>query len=308
MQLTNQTVLLAGGTGTLGLALAGFLELSGYKIRLLTRSIKKDIIYDQFLWNPAKQYIDPESLEDVPIVINLAGASIAGKRWSKKYKSEIYDSRVNSTRFLVNTLNNLTVKPTVFISASGTGIYGDRPNEILTEKSHIENNSDKFLIKVCLDWEGESMKVSDSIRMINMRLAPILCKQDGLIKKSMFASKMGITPVLVPGKQIYSWLHIDDFVLAVRHCISDTRIHGVVNFSSPQAIPQKVFYQKMSKAASGLSISMPVFKWMLQIVVGEVSEELFISQNVYPECLLKNGYTFKFENVDEALKDLFTSG
>lgn len=240
-------------------------------------------------------------LEGKDAVIHLAGASVAGKRWTPSYKKEIYDSRINTTRNLVASIDKCKRKPEVFISASAIGFYGEREDNILTETSSVGKD---FLSNVCADWEKTSEQVEKlDVRRIIIRTGIVLSTDDGALKKMLLPFKLFIGGSLGNGKQWFSWIHLADIISLYLFLLDNKTQKGIFNAVSPQPVQMKTFAKILGKVLHKPSLfSVP--KFILKLVMGESASAILTSQKVKPEALLQAGFKFKFEDLELALKDL----
>lgn len=295
--------LITGGTGFIGNYLTEFLLNGGHTCHILTRNPDKyrNRQTQVLLYHAAD---DEENLattmEEVDVVINLAGENLFDSRWTDAVKKRIMDSRVRITSQLVNAINNAESKPEVFISASAVGIYGDRDDEILTEESLL---ADDFLARVCRKWEEAAMDVDDSVRLIQPRIGIALEKDGGALKKMLTPFKLFAGGPLGDGKQYFPWVHNQDIVEAFMFTILKKDFKGVFNMTAPNPVTMSAFAKSLGKALNRPSFfSVPEFA--LKIALGEAAEALTASARVHPKKLLDAGYKFRFEDVDSALSEI----
>jgi uncharacterized protein (TIGR01777 family) len=183
-------------------------------------------------------------LNGVDAIVHLASANLSSKRWNEKFKKEAYDSRIASTRNLVEALRNTEQKPKVFICPSAVGYYGERFDEILDE----ESSRNDFLANLCKDWENEAVKVEHyGIRRVSLRTSPALTKGEGALKKMLWPYKLFIGGPLSTGKQWFPWIHIDDIVRIYLHAIDDEKLIGSVNATSPGIVRMIDFAKTLGK-------------------------------------------------------------
>lgn len=289
-------ILITGGTGFIGRVLISDLLDKGYQLFILTRS--RDYQNQNNL-----TYINnlADIVFDFDIVINLAGEPIA-KRWSLTNKKTIYESRINLTKDLVSLINNSSKKPKLLISGSAIGFYGN-DNSQFDEDSNVQD-LDIFSQKICRDWENEAEKVNDAVRLAKIRIGIVLGKNGGALAKMLPAFKLGLGGKMASGLQYMSWIHIDDLVAAINHIIENDKIDGVVNLTAPNPVKNKNFSQNLARILKRpCFFDMPNFA--INIIFGEMGQELLSSgQKVLPKKLLQQNFTFKFADLDEALKDI----
>ncbi len=289
----NRYMLISGSTGFIGKSLVNFFSNAGFDVYQLIR--KKDgekSIY----WNPEKKLIDQEKIRNFDIVIHLAGEPLTGL-WTRSKLERIYKSRVESTRFLVETLQRLDAAPKIFITASAIGFYNHKSDDVNTEESDV---GDGFLSKVCENWESEANKMKSS-RVINLRFGNVLGKEGGLLPAMKFMHKLMLGGRLGDGKQYISWIAIDDVVKIVDFVIQHEEIRGPVNVVSPNYVTQKELGEKISKI-----LKKPFFfhipKFLLKILFRRQAEEMLLSSiKAYPKKLKDFNFGFKFENLTSAL-------
>src|SRR6266576_7024111 len=220
-------IAIAGASGLVGSALIPILQSEGNQITRLVRSSPKA---GEIEWHPNQDEVSAQSLEGFEAIINLAGESIAGGRWTDEQKRKIRDSRVNGTHLLSEAIAKMTSKSRVFICASATGIYGDRDDETLDEQSESGGG---FLAVGCREWEKAcEPAIKAAVRVVNLRLGPVLARDGGMLAKLLTPFKMGMGCKVGSGRQYISWVALDDVVSATRLTINDQSLWGPVNIVS----------------------------------------------------------------------------
>jgi len=293
-----------GGSGFIGQNLTAKLKEKNYYVINFTRNATKYIatfdnnIQYSYHSNDWKKY-----LENTYAVINLAGASVAAKRWTKSYKKIIYKSRINTTELIVNTVNNLKEKPQVFINASATGYYGDCNDKVITEKSPAGND---FLAKVCLDWESAAKKINPDIRLIIPRIGFVLDKKQGGLAKMILPFKFFIGGPLGSGNQYIPWIHKKDLINLIIFLIENENCTGEFNCSSPKPITMKEFASEIGKVLIRPSI-LKVPTSVLKLILGEQSIVVLNSCRAIPEKASTFNFKFYYEDIDKALENLLTN-
>ncbi len=302
----NKKVIITGASGLIGLNLCKELIKRGDEITIFTRNpskVKKEIsgAKNYVNWNYNKLESWQNFLENTDAVIHLAGANISGKRWTKKYKNEILESRIISTKNLIKALAESTNKPECFIISSAVGFYGDAGDKILTEESQFGSD---FLSEVCKQWENASKGVDDlGIRRVNIRTGIVLSTNAGALKKMLLPFKLFAGGPLGNGKQWFPWIHIDDIIRIYINALDDTSFKGAINAAAPGVVSMKEFSKKLGNALHRPSIfSVPRF--LLSLVIGEAADSVLASQRVIPKKLLDSGFKFKYENIKDALTNL----
>jgi uncharacterized protein (TIGR01777 family) len=250
-------------------------------------------------WNPATGQLGGAGV-GADAVVNLAGASIAGGRWTKARKQLLRTSRIDTTRALVGALAKMNVRPRVLVSASAIGIYGDRGDERLTEESKPGTD---FLAGLARDWEAEALKAEAlGIRVVAARFGIILAKHGGALAKMLLPFKLGVGGSLGSGKQWMSWITLEDVVGAVRFAIENGSVRGTVNVVAPQPVQNAEFTQALAKALRRPGL-FPAPALVLRLALGEMADALLLSsQRVSIEKLQQLGYQFRFPELPSALR------
>lgn len=277
---SNLRILISGSTGLVGSALVPFLQSSGHQVKRLNRNT----------------YV---GLEGFDAVIHLSGRNIA-TRWTKQVKEEIVSSRVDTTRHLAEALSKLPTPPKVFICASAVGFYGDRKDEILTEKSSAGKG---FLAEVCKEWESALLPAKmRGIRCVSTRFGAILSKNSKVIAPF----RLGLGAIFGSGEQVMSWIAIEDVIGAINHVLVGDTLEGPINFTSPNPETNRSFSEKLAKALHRpllFRIGERPTQWLL----GEMGREVLLaSQRVMPEKLIDSGYQFIYPKLEEFLSRSFS--
>ena len=295
-------VLITGGTGLIGSAFIR--QFSDLHITVLTRSIPKA----KALLPATVELID--SLDQLPnldafdAVINLAGEPIIDKRWSKRQKHIICQSRWQITQQLVALFASSQNPPEVFLSGSAIGIYSDRGDEDLTETSPVQGCD--FPASLCLHWESIARQAEAYTRVVLLRTGIVLDAQGGALAKLLLPFKCFLGGSIGNGKQYMSWIHYQDLIYAMHYLLTAKQVAGAINMVAPEPQTNRVFSQTLAKVLHRVAI-VPAPKPLLHLMLGESSCLLLDSQRVVPQALLKHGFTFKFSSLKQALMDLLTS-
>jgi uncharacterized protein (TIGR01777 family) len=292
-------VLITGGTGFIGSALARELKSSGHNVIITTR--KEADSEDKLTWN-LPDLIPPDIISDIDAVINLAGEPIAPERWTKERKKRIMSSRVETTRALAESMKNADPKPKVLISASAVGYYGPHEDEIINEESPPASD---FLAEVCRAWEAEALKAEElGIRVVPIRIGGVLESDGGALKQMVTPFKFLLGGPIGSGRQWFSWIHRDDLVGIIKFALEDDSVTGPVNGTAPEPVRNREFAAALGKALNRpSSFAVPAFA--VKMTLGELGEVLLTGQRVIPEKILKAGYHFKYPEINEALKAIF---
>ncbi len=301
----TKRIIMTGATGLIGSNLAKALISNGFEITVFTRDVNKGKSLLPFVQNCVEwNYYEPEKwsghLENAYAVIHLAGANLAGKRFTESYKKKIRNSRIISTRNIVNAISETKQKPKVFICASGINYYGDSGDKILTETSDPGND---FLAELCKEWENEAAKVEQSgVRRVSIRTSPVLSTQDAMLKKLLPLFRLYLGASLGSGKQWFSWIHIDDIVNLYVHALENETVNGPVNASSPNPVIMDEFARQL-----GHVLKRPVFfrvpKLVMKAMIGESADFITASLRVVPEKLERSGFKFAYPLLINALSD-----
>jgi uncharacterized protein len=289
--------LITGGTGLVGRNLIQSLVQDGHSVVNLSRSAKpsSQALVQHIKWD-GKQI--PDAVGDVDVVVNLAGASIAGQRWTTAYKALLMSSRVDATHACRDFIRSSDHKPGVFISASGFNYYGSLFDDTKDESA---GKGDGYMAEICEQWEAAAQ--GSGIRTATLRISVVLDPKDGPLAKMLPAYKFFVGGPTGTGKQGFPWIHIDDMVRAIRFVADTPSISGPVNLAAPKATTAQQFSDAVAKA-----LSRPNFfrlgKGALELIFGELSIVLWGGGFVTPKVLLDNGFVFKHTGIEAALKDL----
>lgn len=295
-------VLVTGATGLVGSALVPVLRQGGHEVSRLTRS--QPIEGNDITWNPATGDLPRAPLEGLDAVIHLAGENIAEARWSARVKERLRRSRIDTTRFLCETLVQLRQPPKIFLSASAIGFYGNRGQEILPESASAGTG---FLPELCRDWEAASDPVRrHGLRVVNMRIGVVLSPLGGALAKMLTPFRLGLGGVIGSGNQYWSWIAIDDVVWAINHCLSHP-ISGPVNLTAPQPVTNRDFTKTLGRIL-GRPTVFPMPAIAARLAFGEMADDLLLgSSRVMPNRLSETGYKFHYPSLDPALRHLLNA-
>ena len=286
-----------------GTRLTQILLLKGYTVAHLGRSKrpKKDV--ESYTWDIQDDFIEPGALENVKIVIHLAGAGVADQRWTEQRKLTILNSRVQSTRLLYQKLKQLPAEGRVFVSASAIGIYGwDTGDQWVDEQ--WEHGSG-FLADVTQAWEQEVNRLNElDMRVAMLRIGIVLSEKGGALAKIAPSVRYHAGAVLGSGDQYMSWIHIDDLCHMFVKAIEDEKIQGPYNAVAPNPVTNRQFMKAMAKVL-GKHILLPaVPPWALKIALGEMGQMLLGGNRVSSKRIDSTGFNFKFTEVEEAMRSL----
>lgn len=293
-------ILISGSHGLVGQSLIGALEPGGHEIyRLVRRAPHSE---KEIEWSPDRYSIAISRIEGFDAVYHLAGESIASGRWTDEKKKKIRESRTKGTKLLSDALANLAQPPKILISASATGYYGDRGDELLTETSPPGNG---FLADICVEWEKATDHAKDKgIRVVNTRFGIILDKEGGALAKMLPPFRMGIGGRIGEGKQWMSWIALDDVVSALQFVLTNESMKGPVNFVAPNPVTNTEFTKTLGRVLARPTI-FPIPAFGLRLVFGEMADALLLSsQRVEPVKLSDSGYQFAYGKLENALRSV----
>ena len=294
-------IAITGSSGLVGSNLVSYLSEKGINTNRILRLNSQDnnTVINWHLENGNCNTAYPDGLD---CVVHLAGENIATGKWTKEKKDRIFKSRVDGTRLLCETISKLSKPPRVLVCASAIGFYGDRGDEILDEES---SNGTGFLSEVCREWEkAANLAQQSGIRVVNLRFGMILSTAGGALAKMLSPFKLGFGGRLGNGNQYMSWVTIDDVAGIIYHAIITASLKGAVNAVSPNPVTNKLFTKTL-----GRILKRPTFLLMpglaARLVFGEMANELLLSSaRVVPTKLKQAGYTFKYPDLERALRHL----
>ncbi len=311
------TVLITGGTGMIGKTLTKALLEKDYNVIILSRQPEKQTVATSKLiyagWNIPNQTVDKEAIAKSDYIIHLAGAGIADKRWTKKRKQEIVDSRVKSGELLVKTLKENANNVKAVISASAIGWYlnpspssGSGEGSRLRKLEETDPPANDFLGQTCKQWE-ECLDpiIQLNKRLVKIRTGVVLSNDGGALPEFIKPLRFGIAPILSNGKQIISWIHIEDLVRIYIAAIENDNMSGVYNAVAPVPVSNKELVVQLAKIKRGsfyVPIHVPSF--ILKLILGEMSIEVLKSVNVSCDKIHLTGFIFLYPSLQSALKQL----
>lgn len=292
--LPPQRIAVTGASGLIGNALVGYLKAQGHTVQRLVR--RAAVSSEEITWDPIAGTVDLEALAGVNAVIHLAGAGVSDKRWTKKYKSEILNSRLLGTSTIAKAV--AVVKPQVFISASAIGWYGESGNRAVIETDRV---GDDFLAAVCREWEAAADLAGD-VRTVKIRTGLVLDPTGGALGKMLPLFRFGLGGKLANGKQWWSWITLHDQIRAIAFLL-ENNLSGPVNLTSPNPVTNSEFTAALARALHRPAL-FPVPAIALKIVLGGFSSEVLGSKKVMPNVLAEAGFTFDYPHISAALDKL----
>jgi uncharacterized protein (TIGR01777 family) len=292
-------VAVTGSTGFLGTALVTSLRADGHEVLRLVRRPPRAA--DEIRWDPRAADAglgDPGPLRGIDACVHLAGAGVASRRWTARYKAEVKASRVLGTRALAGVLAKLTSPPAVLLCASAIGWYG--------ENSGVDETAEAgtgFLAGLVREWEAAAAPARDAgIRVVHMRSGLVIGRDGGILARFLPLARFGTCPRLGPGSQVMSWISRPDEIAAIRFLLDRADLSGPVNLTAPEPVTNSGF-----AAALNAAIGRPDLRWLrvpawaLRLAIGEASVELLSSSRVAPRRLLDAGYEFRHPTIRDAL-------
>ena len=299
------TVLITGGTGLVGQALTKALQRKGYGIIILSRHKNEQANIRFAAWDPEKGRIDARAVEEADYIIHLAGANVVEKRWSEARKKEILESRTKSSALIVQSLRSTPNKVKAVISASATGWYGPDP-QVPNPRPFREEDppANDFLGTTCRQWEQSISGVQESgKRVVILRTGIVLSTEGGAYREFKKPMRFGVASILGSGKQVVSWIHIDDLVRLYLHALEKQNISGVYNAVAPQPVNNRTLIKTMAGAAA-VPLQVPVPALVLKAMLGEMSIEVLKSFTVSAKKISDTGFTFQYPTIQEAVRQL----
>lgn len=289
-----QRIAITGASGLIGSALVGHLKSEGHTVQRLVR--RATVAPDEIQWDPKTGYVDIEALRGVDAVIHLAGVGVGDKRWTKRYKSEILNSRLLGTTAIANAVAE--VKPQVFISASAIGWYGDSGNRAVVESDSVGND---FLAAVCREWEAAADLAGD-VRTVKLRTGLVLDPTGGALGRMLPLFRFGLGGKLGSGKQWWSWITLHDLVRAIVFSLEHP-ISGPVNLTTPNPVTNQEFTAALARAMNRPAL-FPAPAIALKIALGGFSSEILGSKKVMPNVLSEAGFVWDYPHITNALTAL----
>jgi hypothetical protein len=295
-------VAVTGSSGLIGSALVADLRSEGHQVIRLVRRAPRSA--DEVRWDPesADAGLSPKSvaLEGLGACVHLAGAGVASRRWTARYKAEIRASRVLGTRALVGALTKLASPPATLLSASAIGWYGDTGGRQVDESAPAGT---AFLARLVRDWEAATGPAAQAgIRVVNLRSGLVLTPAGGLLARLLPLARLGLCPRFGPGTQAMSWISLSDEIRAIGFLLSRQDLTGPVNLTAPVAVTNSEFTTAVAAAVRRRDLPwLRVPAPLLRLGLGEASVELLTSARVTPKRLLEAGYSFRHRTLREAL-------
>lgn len=292
-------ILVTGSTGLIGSALVSLLETTGHEVTRLVRTQPRADSPEIF-WDPGAGKLDAPSLEGFDAVVHLSGENIGKGRWTAARKTRIYESRIKSTRLLSESLTRLEQPPKVMVCASAIGYYGDRGDEILREDTAPGSG---FLADLCREWEAAcEPAVRKGIRVVNLRNGLVLSGRGGVLPLMAIPFRLGVGGKVGTGKQVLSWIALDDVLGAILHAINSESLRGPVNTVAPNPATNLEFTKTLGRVLRRPTV-FPLPTFAARLVFGQMGDGLLLaSQRVEPARLMTTGFEFRHPQLEGALR------
>jgi uncharacterized protein len=291
-------ILVSGASGFIGTELVRQLEADGHTVLRLVRSRPKSP--SEVQWSPSSGQLDPTVLGTVDAVVNLSGASTGRIPWTRSYRKEILNSRVDATRTLATAISAATHPPTVFLSGSAIGFYGDRPGEVLTERS---TKGSGFFPDVVGAWEAVAHAVPTGTRVVTLRTG-IVVGRGGAFTPLLPLTKAGFGSRFGNGRQVWSWISLHDEAAAIRHLLT-SKLSGPVNLTAPTSATADHVTSALAKRMRRPYV-FRIPAWIITTFLGDAGRDLLVtSADVAPELLVADGFEFRHQTLESAIGAMF---
>jgi len=304
--VTPRRFVLAGGNGLIGRRLASGWVADGAEVVVLSRSKRVEPVAGARTveWDGRSLGAWCDELEGAAAVVNLAGENLASGRWTEARKRRLRASRIEPSRILAEAIGRCELRPRDFFQISAVGFFGDRGSERLDEDAAP---GDGFLADLCREWEGASRGLESlGVRRLVLRLGVVLARGGGALPRMLPAFRLGIAGRLGDGEQYFSWIHLDDVETAIRWLVERRELAGVLHLVAPQPVTNAELTHALAKALHRPAV-VPVPRFALRLLFGEMAQVLLASQRVVPARLEEAGFRFRFPALGGALADLVAS-
>lgn len=295
------TIVVAGGTGFLGTALVRALRGDGHAVTVLTRRPRRD---GEVAWAPGESDASwAPMFGGAEVVVNLAGSSIAGGRWTTARKREILESRTQATRALVRACASRPRPSRVFISSSAIGVYGTRGDEPATERTATGSD---FLSSVGREWESLALQAAPAARVVLLRTGMVLAREGGALPQLALPFTLFAGGPLGSGRQYMSWIHLHDWIEIVKWAIANPGVSGPLNATAPGAVTNAEFARTLGGVLGRPAwLKTPAFA--LRLLLGEMADALVLGgQRVVPDAAQRLGFVFRYEALEPALTQIYS--
>jgi uncharacterized protein (TIGR01777 family) len=300
----DEKVIVSGSSGLVGSALVPRLENSGRRaVRLVRRPADPNAC--EVFWDPEKGALAAENLEGAEAAVHLAGENVAGGRWTAAKRDRIRSSRIAGTRLMAEALAGLQQPPRSLVCASAVGIYGDRGDEVLSEKSEPGRG---FLADVCRGWEAAADPAREAgIRVVHLRIGLVLSRRGGALASMLPLFRLGLGGRLGSGRQFTSWISLEDLANTILFCLDEGGLEGPVNAVAPSPVTNREFTRVLGRVLKRPAL-LPAPAFALRLVLGRMADELLLaSVRAEPAKLLSAGFSFRHGDMEETLRSLLGS-
>ncbi|HEX6981135.1 MAG TPA: TIGR01777 family oxidoreductase [Balneolaceae bacterium] len=296
-------IFLTGATGFIGSYLRTMLLRKGYLLTMVTRTPEK--YENETAQNQRFVSWDDDlvaEMENTDVVINMAGSSIFGRRWTGKVKKDIYESRIESTNTIVDAIKQAKNPPSVLISVSAAGYYGDRGDMILDESSKA---GDDFLARLCVDWEAAAQGVTEAgVRLAIPRFGVVLEQNGGALQQMLPAFKLFVGGPVGSGDQYFPWIHVQDICRGINFAIENEGLEGAFNLSAPNPVTMNQFADALADKLNRPSL-FRVPEFVLEFIFADAAGPVVNSVRLQPKKIKQHGFEFRYKHLDEALSEIF---
>ncbi len=289
-------VVITGASGLIGGALISELRRRGVSVTAVSRNPRAHSALSGVNWTSWDGLTD--AVSGAAGVVHLAGEGIVDQRWSSARKEALRNSRLDTTRQVVQAIQEAGEQPAILVSASAIGYYG---NQVERESTESAPAGDDFLARLCVDWEAESHDAG--VRTVNVRTGIVMAKAGGALPRLLLPFRLGLGGPIGFGRAWWSWIHIDDAVGVILHALEHAHVEGALNLTAPNPVRNRDFSRALGRAVKRPAL-MPVPPLALKLMLGEGASVLLASQRILPTRTLDLGYRFKFTDIDAALQDL----
>lgn len=298
-----RSILVAGASGFIGTPLVSALRDAGHHVTTLVR--REPRTATEFRWSPGTRPLDPAILDGADVVVNLSGANIGKLPWTASYKREIRNSRVEATEALTEAMRHAAVPPALFLSGSASGVYGDRPSDVLEDEAAA---GEGFLADVCTAWEVAAHGAPRGVRVVTLRTGIVVGKGGGALAPLVPLTKAGLGGRLGTGGQFWPWIALEDEVGAIVHLATSPQaaeVSGPVNLAGPEpAVADRITKRVAEDLKRPYLFALPAFA--LRLVLQQAADEMLLSsQQMVPTKLLESGYVFRYQRAEDAVDAAF---
>lgn len=296
-------ILIAGGTGLIGTHLSRLLKNNGYEVTHLSRRANLTAEFPTYAWQPETGVFDKKAFEGADAVINLAGTGIVDKRWSKKRKRDIIDSRTSGNALIANYLRSEKHTIQTYISASAIGFYGNRGDDLMDETAAAGTG---FLAESTIAWEKSIAEVAAThVRTVALRIGIVLSPEGGALEKMLIPFRFRLGVYFGNGRQWTSWIHQTDLCNLFIYALENPTMHGTFNAVAPTPLSNFDLTKAIAIAKGGGYLILPAPAFALRLGMGEMADAVLSSTRVSAQKIINQGFTFSFPEALGALKDLF---